>query len=220
MADVTQVAAAATAKAGDQNAPAPKETVLTGAKPEVGTVGAAADGNLDAKKAAEAAQGAPKTGAPEKYDLKLPENSFLDAAVIEEIAAFSKERGFSNEHAQSILNRENARVEGFVKGQNEALEKQIDTWMTESKADKEIGGEAFAKNAELAHRVVERFGTDAFKKALNESGLGNHPELIRFVHRIGKAMREDQLVIPGASAGGAKKSMAELLYGSPETKER
>ena len=41
--------------------------------------------------------------APEKYDLKLPEGSKLDAKHIEKIAADAKARGLSQEDAQALL---------------------------------------------------------------------------------------------------------------------
>jgi hypothetical protein len=44
---------------------------------------------------------------PEKYDLKLPEASLLDASHVEKLTAFAKERGLSNDEAQALLEREN-----------------------------------------------------------------------------------------------------------------
>jgi hypothetical protein len=32
--------------------------------------------------------------------------------------------------------------------------------------------------------VVQNHGTPALRQLLNETGLGNHPELVRFVHRL------------------------------------
>ena len=39
---------------------------------------------------------------------------------------------------------------------------------------------------------------------LNESGLGNHPEVIRLFYRTGKAMSEDSLIVGAASKGLSK----------------
>ncbi len=71
-------------------------------------------------------------------------------------------------------------------------------------------------NVELAKRVVDRFGTDPLKKSLSESGLGNHPELVRLLVRIGKSMSEDQLVIAGHKPSETKKSAADILFGPAE----
>lgn len=149
---------------------------------------------------------------PETYDLKLPDGSPLDPATIEKTAAYAKERGLSNEEAQALIDRENETISSYVEKQHKELEEKTVQWEKTWEGDKEIGGGDFKKNAELAKRVVERFGSPELKKALNDTGLGNHPELGRLLVRIGKAMTDDQLVLPGAMPA-AKKTPAQVLYG-------
>lgn len=156
-----------------------------------------------------------QTVVPEKYDLKLPEGSLLDAKAIEEISSFAKEKGLSNEQAQAILERENGAVSNFASKQQQDLKEKPTAWLSEAQSDKEIGGEAFAKNAEVAKRVVDKFGSEAFKKTLNDTGLGNHPELVRVFYRIGKMMSDDQFIVPGAQTG-AKKSIEDVFYGKKD----
>lgn len=151
---------------------------------------------------------------PEKYDLKLPDGAVVDAATLEKVSAYAKENKLTNEEAQAILNRDNANIASFVEAQKEQLANTSKEWLETMKVDQEIGGETFVKNVELAKRVIDRFGTDDFKKALNETGFGNYPELVRVLVRIGKAMTDDQLVLAGSQAGG-KKSAVDVLYGKP-----
>ncbi len=157
---------------------------------------------------------APKTVVPEKYDLKLPENSLLDASHTEKIAAYAKAQGLSNDAAQALLNREATVVADYAEGLKEKQKQKSSEWVDQVKGDTELGGEGFARNSELAKRVINRYGSDALKKELNETGLGNHPELVRFVSRIGKSMSEDQLILPGKNAGGVSKSMEDVFYGN------
>ena len=173
-----------------------------------------------------AADGKPVTKGPEggktdepKFDLKLPEGSHLDAGAVEKHTARAKELKLTPEQAQADLNRESELLKTYVEGQQAQLAKTVDTWVEEAKKDPEIGGEGFAKSAETAMRVVNRFGTEEFKKALNETGLGNHPELIRVLTRIGRAMTEDQLVLPTGQPKGPK-SAEDVLYGESSNKEK
>jgi len=154
-----------------------------------------------------------KPAVPQAYALKLPEGSPLEAAQLEKIASYAKEQGLSEEQAQKLVERESAAVSGFVESQKEIVKKQVDAWMADTKSDKEIGGDAFNQNVELAKRVVQKYGSPSLQQALNETGLGNHPELVRFCLRIGKSMADDQLVLPGAQSGG-RKSAEEIFYGS------
>jgi len=60
---------------------------------------------------------------------------------------------------------------------------------------------------------VNKFGSPNLIKTLDETGFGDHPELIRLLSKIGKTMKEDDFVLPGVQQGGEKKDMAALLYG-------
>ena len=153
---------------------------------------------------------------PEKYDLKLADGSLLNAAHVEGLAAFAKEKKLTQEMAQSVLDREHKAVATFVEKQQQELAQKPETWLNDAKADKEIGGEGFGENTELAKRVLAKFGSDTFKKVLNETGLGNHPELLRVFVRIGKAMSEDTLVLPGKHAGGERR-LEDIFYGESKT---
>lgn len=156
-----------------------------------------------------------KSVVPEKYELKLPDGSPLESAYLEKIASYAKEQGLSQEAAQKLLERDSSLLTDYRQRQTESLDQMRAQWLESSKADKEIGGDALPKNVELAKRVVDRFGTESFKKAINETGYGDHPELVRLLSKIGKAMSEDQLVMPGAQSGGNRsQDIADRLYGT------
>lgn len=157
---------------------------------------------------------APKEGAKpvEKIEFKLPEGSYLDQSHLDKLSSYAQEKGLSKEMATTLLERENSVLAEYVTKQIDTHETSVKKWAELSKADKELGGEAFAKNVELAHRALEKFGSPELKKALDETGYGNHPEMVRFMYRIGKAMGDDGFV--SGTKGVAKKSIAEILYGS------
>ncbi len=154
---------------------------------------------------------------PDKYDLTIPKDSLLDPSIVDEISAYAKEKGLSNEAAQGLLERESKAVSSFRESQDSEVKEIRDSWLGEAENDKEIGGDDFKKNAELAKRVIDRFSTVEFKKTLNETGFGNHPEVIRIFTRIGKLMGEDVLARSGVQGSG-EKSMEDVLYGKPEEK--
>ena len=174
---------------------------------------AAADAKAAEEAKAKEAKPEEKKAAPEKYDFKLPEGSKLSKAEVDEVAAFSKEQGLSQEQAQKILERESKLADGRDAKNLAQLQEATVQWLEAAKADKEIGGEAFPKHAELAKRVVERFGTKEFKDELNRTGLGNHPELVRVFTRIGKSMSDDQFVQPGSQTA-EKTDLATKFYGA------
>lgn len=159
-----------------------------------------------------------KPVVPEKYDLKLSEGSLLDAKSLETAAAQAKALGLSNEQAQAFLNEKDSLVRGIVEQQKQALDARATRWAEDVKNDKEIGGEALNENVETAKRFVQRFASDAMKKELDDTGLGNHPELIRMLSRAGKMMKEDTTIFPGAKGGSGAVAMEDVFYGDKNKK--
>lgn len=144
--------------------------------------------------AKEKAAVAPEAVVPESYDLTMPEASLLQTADIERIKAEAKELGLTNDEAQEYFDTQHKAVARFQESQLKNVEDIRTGWVKSCETDAEIGGAEFKKNAELAKRVVDKYGSEDFKKILNESGFGNHPEVLRTFVRLGKVMAEDQLI--------------------------
>src|SRR5258706_11167450 len=166
-------------KAGDAVPPNPAPPAVPPSSPPAtppATPPAAGDGGAGAPAAAKPGDSTKPTDGqpPVVYDLKLPDGSALDASDVADISAFAKTQNLSKEQAQAILERENITLKAYVDSQQEELATKKAEWVESVKADKEIGGDAFNENVELAKRVIDKFGTDSFKKALTDSGLGNH----------------------------------------------
>ncbi len=140
----------------------------------------------------------------EKYELKLPEGSPLQAEHIEKLSNFAKEKGLTQEQAQLFLERESSAVADFAQTQMAQLEQMKTEWFEAAKSDKEIGGDNFAESAENAKRVIQKYASSSLKEELNKTGYGNHPELLRIFARIGKEMANDKLVLSGSMAGAGK----------------
>lgn len=164
-----------------------------------------------AKVEAEAPKG--EEAKPAEVELKLPENSLLDANAVERISAYAKQKGLDNTQAQMLLERESEAVSTFRAEQEAALKAKATEWKEELKRDKEFGGEAFTKNAELAMRALKQYADPEFVEVLESTGLGNHPALVKMLCRIGKARGEDSFVNPSAH-GTQKKDLADVFYGS------
>ena len=60
-------------------------------------------------------------------------------------------------------------------------------------------GDAFEEKVGFAKDAVGRFGGDDLKKVLNESGLGNHPTLVRAFSDIGKMIAQDEIIGGGGN---------------------
>lgn len=91
-----------------------------------------------------------------------------------------------------------------------SFSKQVDQWGKDAQADAEIGGDKYAENVAVASKAIEAFGSPELRNLLNESGLGNHPEMIRFAFKAGASLSESSIVKPTGEA--AARSFADSLY--------
>lgn len=149
-------------------------------------------------------------GAPEKYEFEGPEGSALDDQVIGKFSEVAKELNLSQDAAQKILSSVAPVIQAR---QAEAIQEARNAWLSDAKADQEFGGEKLAENLSVAKKALDAFGTPELRSLLNETGLGNHPEMIRVLFRAGKAISEDRFV-PAQGSGGPTggKDFAKSLY--------
>ena len=150
---------------------------------------------------------------PEKYEFEVDDDEPITDEHLDKIAQYAKEQGLSQEAAQKMVDMQSESLKAYDEAKTAEFEAAKENWFEEAKTDKEIGGDEFAKNAELAKRVVQKFGTEKFADDLNTLGFGNHPELLRIFTRIGRAMSEDTLV-HGNKLPAKEMSTEEDLYGS------
>ena len=170
---------------------------------------AAPAGKEPAPPAAEEAKApaeAPK--APEAYEFKAPEGRVFDSEVMASYSQVAKELNLSQESAQRLLDAVGPKM---AERQMAMIEATRNGWADNSKSDREFGGEKLSENLGVAKKALDAFGTTELRTLLNETGLGNHPELIRFMFRAGKAISEDRMVSGSATqAKAGPRSFADL----------
>lgn len=173
----------------------------------------------EAKAQREAAEKAAKDAVPETYaDFKVPEGLELNGEVLTEFQGLAKELGLSQEKAQKLIDLQTKLAQGGEQERQQQLQQALDAqakqWTDQIKADPELGGEKFEASKQVAVKAMAQFGNDALRHILNESGLGNHPELFRLFHKVGQAISEDKIVIPGSDASQlTDKRAADVMFG-------
>lgn len=162
-----------------------------------------------AEKAAEEA--AKAAGAPEKYEpFTPPEGGQLDAAVMEQFGEVARELNLPQDKAQLLIDRMAPKIAARQAEQVQALSAE---WQAQATADKEYGGDKLPENLAVAQKAMTAFATPELTKLLNDTGLGNHPEVIRFMVRAGKAIGEDRVITGGVPGATTQRSAADVLYG-------
>lgn len=179
-------------------------------KPEPTAPDANKSKDADKDKAKEPEKKDEKPVVPEKYEFKAPEGvEQLDPQALAVFEPIAKELGLSQEQAQKLVDI----YPQIQQQQAEAWSKQVTDWGDQVKADKEIGGDKLTASVGQAQKALDQFGTPALREYLEQSGLGNHPELVRAFAKVGKMMSEDKIIVPNQ---GGQRSAADILYGKKE----
>lgn len=139
----------------------------------------------------EGEQAKPPAAAPDKYEFNAPEGQHFDPEVINAYSDIARELNLPQDAAQKIIDKI---APALAEKQTRLIEQARTEWGDAAKSDKEFGGDKFDENLAVAVKAVNAFGTPELRTLLNESGLGNHPEIIRFMVRAGKAISEDGFV--------------------------
>ncbi|WPA90694.1 peptidase [Providencia zhijiangensis] len=151
----------------------------------------------------------PVSAAPEKYEFTAGKDQELDKEAVAAFEPVARELGLSNEQAQKIVDVYGSTImPQLVKQQADAWQKQVTDWAETVSADKE--GLSSTESIGNAQKALDQFGSPELKSYLVETGLGNHPELVRVFSKIGKAMSEDGFV-SGSSENA--RSAADVLFG-------
>lgn len=146
-------------------------------------------------------------GAPEAYNFTPPEGEVLHEAVVTQFSEVAKELNLTQEQAQKIIDK---MAPAITANQNAAYATVREGWAQETATDSEFGGENLAENLAVAKKALDTFGTPELKQLLNDTGLGNHKEVIRVFFRAGKLISEDSFV--GGNGGNPDQATAQRLY--------
>ncbi len=140
-------------------------------------------------------------GAPEEYaDFTAPEGFALDADLTSEFKAIAKGLNLPQEAAQQVVDMGFKLLESAANQHVQQLNDARVAWADQTKADPDIGGDKLTDTLATARKARDTFASPGLVKLLEDSGLGNHPEIIRAFSKIGAAISEDKLVTGGSNA--------------------
>jgi nicotinamidase-related amidase len=153
-------------------------------------------------------------GVPEKptdYEFPQKEGEENDPKMIEWAQNTFHAAGIPKEHASYIAEQFNSFVKGLHTADLEA--KETAKTDAENKLKTEWGAD-FDKNIEFTKRGWKKFSNTEFDAFSEETGIGNHPALIKFVYNVGQAMGED-FSPPGAQKQAGDKEPGMIYDKSP-----
>lgn len=189
-----------------------KEYVADPAKSEADNAAAKAEHDKTKpadKSADDAANKVPEDG---KYTLVMPEGVAVDDELLAALSPDFKELGLTQGQAQKLADKFIASQQARAAKQTETWAGTVSGWVDQAKADKDMGGTKWDSTVSAGIRAVDRLGTPELRSYLNASGGGNHPEMIRFMAKVGAMISEDRPATGGAEGAGKPAEAAHRLF--------
>ena len=154
-------------------------------------------------------------------DLTLPEgfNPEEDETFSNFLETMNNQEFTPAERAQKILDLQTSLVETAAASAAEAEQAAWDTlqseWQASLKADPEIGGDKLDENLGAIKETLTQLGaTKETFEALDLTGAGNHPEIVKMFHKLVQPHRE-QSPVSGGTPAAAPKSQADRMFAGP-----
>ena len=161
-----------------------------------------------------------KLGRPETSEgYEMPKENMPENAPIndEQAKMFFEEAhriGLNKQQAAALLRWQAERnVSDMEDYQKQAEQRMQDA---EMQMRKEFGS-AYEQNIQMARDAAEKFGGENFINMLNESGMGNDPNLIKTFANIAKSIANDE-IIGGGGRQGFLMSPSEALQAIADKK--
>lgn len=183
------------------------ETVLGGALPET-----------EAKDAEVQTEEPAASVVPEKYELAL-EGLEIDTELLGAAEPVLKELGLSNDQANALLPIVKQAMDKAISAQTsqmtDLMAAQRKEWLDAFNADADIGGVNREQTVHLAGKGLDALGyTEGhpFRQLLTETGLGNHPDMIRMARRVGELVAEDGDFVRSGAGGSSQTPPEKRLY--------
>jgi hypothetical protein len=151
---------------------------------------------------------------PQTYEtFTLPEGATLDPASLTSATELFRASSLNQEQAQKFIDLAVSREQASVRKGQQAYVDLQNQWRSQAQADPEIGGDRFQASLASASRAIDRLGVPGLKEALNLTGAGNHPAVVKAFARLGQMVSEDRFVPGKDAAPAAPRSPAEVIYG-------
>ena len=151
----------------------------------------------------------PEAKAPAEYaDFKMPEGVEADTETLKEFRGIAKEMDLTQEQAQKLVDLQTKMVQASAKAQIDAFDAMGKEWAEQTK--KELGTNLKTELA-FAAKARDQFASKELIQLLDESKMGNHPQVVKFFVAIGKAISEDN---PASGKTASKKDPLAAMYPS------
>lgn len=138
----------------------------------------------------------------------VPESYKLPEGVPAEVGAWAKANDMTQQQLDAVISQTSQYLNATSTAQQQQLrqmgEQHVESW-----------GESKQYNLSLARRALAQNDPDGKLKAvLDQTGFGNHPVVLDFLHRLGRSMQEGGHLKSAIRRQPGQKTAAQAMFGA------
>ena len=137
----------------------------------------------------------PDVSTVEYEKFTIPDDLGIDLAYDEkafgEFATVASKLKLSQEQAQEIVDLYARRQAAYAQEEQNKFDQMLLAWKEKIEKHREFGGANLEKSISAVGRFMKIFGSPELVKVLNETGLGNNPDVFAAFVKAGRAISED-----------------------------
>ncbi len=157
---------------------------------------------------------APKDGDPPQVEYKftVPEGVVADTELLTKFETIAREAGMPADKAQGLVDMHFEALKGFATAQAEAFTTTVEGWKTAVTSDPDFAGDKMAAAQKSIGRAFDTYGTPGVREAFDTTGAGWHPDIVKTIAAMAKALDEGAPSAVPKGPAGKKPSGASALY--------
>lgn len=150
--------------------------------------------------------------------LKLPEGFTVDEAVSTDFLSIMNDDKLTGaERAQKLVDMQASLLTKAAEANYEAWSNMQTQWQDEVRTDPEIGGAKLEPTLGEISKLVDKYGSPELRQAMDLTGAGNNPHIVRFLAKVAKDLSEGGPV--SGAPPQAKEALADRMYPSMKPKQ-
>ena len=164
-------------------------------------------------KAPESQQDVQKQAEPEDYTLEPTDDFQVPKENLDSFTQACKEAKLTKAQAEAMLNWHKQFAGDVSRLQAQQESAQIRQWQDEILKDPEIGGSHWKAAVADSRKALNAFDTDGkLRTLLKQMHADYHPDVVRVIARVGRAMGEDKFIGSRGESSGKERPLEERMW--------
>ena len=163
----------------------------------------------------ETAEGEAPPAAVDMAKINIPEGTEINQQVLDDFGTILNDTGTDlSQKAQLLVDLQLKVMEGADEAASVAWEQTHKLWRDQVKALPELGGANVNRTIANIKRGLMKVGaTEHTWEAFNVTGAGDHPEIVKVLHKLTAPLVEPETPAVSQTPKGGDLSQADRLYG-------